>query len=500
MRTILILLDSVRRCDLNMYNEQSDLLTPNLDQLREDSVKFDNHFIGSAPCMPARRDIFTGRYNFLERGWGGIEPFDVTLPNLLKSNGIYTHMITDHTHYVEIGGENYLQQFSSWDIVRGQEYDCWQSTCKEIPLPKQYYGTVSKQYESNRKRFLTEEDYPTPKTFSKACLWLEENYQCEDFFLMVEGFDPHEPFDCPEYYRNKYEEEYQGLPFNWSGYNDVKEPPEAVTHLKNCYKATMTMADHWIGKLIGCLKEKNIYEDTLIIFTSDHGHLLGEHNFIGKNITHAYNELALLPLLIHLPENKYAGESRTCLTQNIDLMPTILDEYQIEIPSQTRGKSLKGILYKSEEKVRDACIYGWFGRALNVTDGQYTYFASPDIKKTIYQYCGIPTTLWRYLGIHEASEIDMGRYLDYTNYPVYKIPYKDNERIYHYISQHELYDMVLDPGQNTPIQDEELEAKMRLLLKQCMDEHGCPKEMYGRFGLENPREGAKLEQETFTEK
>ena len=103
MKAILILMDTLNRHMLKAYNPKAEAITPNIDRLAGKSFVFDNHFIGSAPCMPARRDIQTGRLNFLERGWGPIEPWDCTLPALLKKRGIFSHIVTDHCHYAEVG-------------------------------------------------------------------------------------------------------------------------------------------------------------------------------------------------------------------------------------------------------------------------------------------------------------------------------------------------------------------------------------------------------------
>ena len=108
MRTVLVLMDTLRRDALSCYCPERSARTPNLEAFAQDSVVFDNHWIGSAPCMPARRDIMCGRYNFLERPWGPIEPFDVTLVDSLRAGGVYTCIKTDHCHYERTGGEGYL--------------------------------------------------------------------------------------------------------------------------------------------------------------------------------------------------------------------------------------------------------------------------------------------------------------------------------------------------------------------------------------------------------
>ena len=129
MKAVFVLSDSLNRHFLPSYGNDW-VQAPNIDRLARRSVTFDNHWIGSAPCMPARRDILTGRLNFLEREWSGLEPFDRPFTRLLRNNGIHTHMETDHYHYFHVGGENYHTQFGSWRFHRGQEWDVWASTIR----------------------------------------------------------------------------------------------------------------------------------------------------------------------------------------------------------------------------------------------------------------------------------------------------------------------------------------------------------------------------------
>ena len=120
MKTVFLLFDSVNRLMLEPYGGQL-LETPNFKRLAERSVTFDNHYIGSMPCMPARRDMQSGRHTFLHRSWGPLEPFDNSFPELLKSSGSYSHLISDHYHYFEDGGATYHTRYNSFDFIRGQE-------------------------------------------------------------------------------------------------------------------------------------------------------------------------------------------------------------------------------------------------------------------------------------------------------------------------------------------------------------------------------------------
>ena len=106
MRVIMIMYDSLNRNMLEPYGG-SGVSTPNFKRLAEHTVTFDRCYAGSLPCMPARRELHTGRYNFLHRSWGPIEPFDDSMPEILNKNGIHSHLVTDHYHYFEDGGATY---------------------------------------------------------------------------------------------------------------------------------------------------------------------------------------------------------------------------------------------------------------------------------------------------------------------------------------------------------------------------------------------------------
>src|SRR3546814_12090020 len=101
--------------------------TPNFDRFSRRAVTFDRHFVGSLPCMPARREMHTGRLNFLHRSWGPLEPFDQSFAQLLGAQDVYTHLVSDHYHYWEDGGATYHNRYNTWEFVRGQEWDKWKA-------------------------------------------------------------------------------------------------------------------------------------------------------------------------------------------------------------------------------------------------------------------------------------------------------------------------------------------------------------------------------------
>jgi len=206
---------------------------------------------------------------------------------------------------------------------------------------------------------------------------------------------------------------------------------------------------------------------------------------------HAYNELSHLPMMIHLPDNKRSGDRIKALTQNIDLMPTLLDYYGIDIPISVRGHSLKGLLEGSRDSVRDAVIYGWHGKAVNITDGKHTLFKAPANTENIpcYNYCAIPTTLWQYMGRDNTENIEMGRYLKYTNYPVYRIPAATRANSIggiggiEHVSESLMFDIENDYFQCYPIKDEKLMNEMTAKLIKAMKEADSPDEQFLRLDI-----------------
>ena len=139
MKTIFLLLDSLNRNAIEPYGSKV-IKTPNFNRFAEKSVVFENHYVGSLPCMPARRDLHTGRTHFLHRSWGPLEPFDDSFPEIMKNNNVYSHIITDHHHYFADGGGTYHQRYSSWELIRGQAIDKWK-------------GEVSPDLETLKQKF-----------------------------------------------------------------------------------------------------------------------------------------------------------------------------------------------------------------------------------------------------------------------------------------------------------------------------------------------------------
>lgn len=288
MRVIMLMYDSLNRHMLEPYGCDW-TKTPNFKRLAEKAVTFEQCYAGSLPCMPARRELHTGRYNFLHRSWGPLEPFDDSLPEILRANGVYTHLISDHQHYWEDGGATYHQRYNTWENVRGQEADHWKASVKKTLVPE-HLGRLMEQDVINRGYITREEDQPQTKVFDLGLEFLETNKMEDNWFLHVETFDPHEPFYTMEKYKQLYPHEYHGPHFDWPNYTKVTEPREAVEHCRYEYAALLSMCDANLGKILDFMDENDMWKDTMLIVNTDHGFLLGEHDCWAKSVHPFYNE------------------------------------------------------------------------------------------------------------------------------------------------------------------------------------------------------------------
>ena len=123
---IVILLDSLNRHMLGAYGG-SEFDTPNLDRFAARSLRFDRHFVGSLPCMPARHDILCGALDFLWRPWGSVEIWEEAITYWARRQGVTTMLVSDHPHLFETVVENYHTDFGAWEYVRGHEGDPWKT-------------------------------------------------------------------------------------------------------------------------------------------------------------------------------------------------------------------------------------------------------------------------------------------------------------------------------------------------------------------------------------
>lgn len=491
MRVICILLDSLNRHFLPAYGNDW-VRTPNLDALAARSVAFDQNYIGSAPCMPARRDLWTGDQEFLWRPWGSLEPWDNPLPRLLRQNRILTQLITDHYHLFEPGGENYHTDFEGWELIRGHEGDPWITDPR--PAPPEHRGYLAPQYWRNMSRLQREADYFAPRTLQAAADWLERNHSHERFFLMIDEFDPHEPFHVPPPYDTMYDPDYDGPLYFWPHYGRVEEAGDdqrATHHIRAQYAGKVTMVDRWLGRLLERIDGFHLWDDTAIILMADHGHFLGEHGYYGKPCCPAYQTIAHTPLMIHLPGGRRAGERIQALTTTVDLYPTILQWFGLEPVRPVHGRSLVPLLEGRVEKVRDWVLYGWWGQAVNYADGTHTYLRAPQAGDNspldAYSIRWSTAPWWKLPDL--AGRVEYGSFMPQTEMLVGRLRLRPEEmgQVYcrpaQVIREPLLFDIRADEAQEHNLAGTPLEREYQGKLRRALGEMQAPGEQLVRLGL-----------------
>ncbi|MFC1582464.1 sulfatase [Planctomycetota bacterium] len=491
MKAVMVMFDSLNRHMIEPYGCDW-VKTPNLQRLADAAVTFENSYVGSMPCMPARREIHTGRYNFLHRSWGPIEPFDDSMPELLKQKGIRTHLVTDHYHYWEEGGCNYHTRYSSFDISRGQEGDSWKTDLTdEVPKPETLNNRGSDQDWVNRHNMQEEKEFCQAKTFAMGEEFIHTNHGEDNWFLHIETFDPHEPYYSPQKYQDMYPDDYDGPLFDWPSYGKVTESPEAVQHMRNKNAALISMCDTYLGRVLDLFDKYNLWEDTLLIINTDHGFLLGEHDWWAKCVQPFYNEIAHTPLFVWDPRSGKKGETRKSLVQTIDLAPTLLEYFGVDRPVDMEGQPLKATV-ADDTAVREAGLYGVFGGHVNVTDGRYVYMRSADNpdNQPLEEYTLMPTHMRHTFDVDELQDVRLAEPFAFTKgCRTMKIKGRSWRNPYDF--GHMLFDLEKDPAQENPVKNPEIEKRMIRLMVDLMQKNDAPAEQYERLGIES-RSGAGL--------
>ncbi len=428
MNVLVIVADSLRTDYIGTYG--SEVNTPNIDRLAEAGVKFNRAYSENLPTLPTRRSWWTGKFHFHEAGWGPFAEDDYLLAEVLWDQGFNSGLITD-TYHMHKPVYNCGRGFDTTVFIRGQEYDPWVRDASdlapveesEIHRLKHGDGRESdevwkeryEQYLKNRSLYREEEDYPLARVAREATDWLKRkatDHQ-RDFFLWVDMFDPHEPWDPPEPYRSMYKDPgYEGqdivdpVPGSVEGYMTEAE----VENTKNLYAGEVTFVDKYVGEILDTLRELNLHEDTLVLFTSDHGEPFGEHGYIRKARPKNYENLIKIPWIMKTPDGRWAGKEEDAIVQTVDLMPTLLDLIGIESdeltleftePKQsgetenifpqdltskaTRqslgGKSLVPLLDGEIDNIRDYAVGGHYNREWYLRTERWTYLFPLDEDK-----------------------------------------------------------------------------------------------------------------------
>jgi arylsulfatase len=348
--------------------------TPNIDRLVREGVTFTNAFAQSALCTPSRASMMTGRYPHNTGATGnGFDAFrgdEMLVTEILSTAAGYDCGLIGKLHLMSCDGHvekriddgyrlflwshdpfpknlGQANQYIKWLGAKGYKWD----DVYKPPKDKWAYAGVPANL------------HQTTWCFNNAIELIQENKLKSPWLLNVNVFAPHHPFDPSEEYLKRYDPDKMPLPKYKEGELKNKPPNQMVDshgayggllmsypkmsqqehrEVKAAYYAMIEQVDDQVGRLLDMLDKTGHRDNTLIIFTSDHGEMLGNHGIYLKG-SYTYDDLIHVPLIMSWPGHFRGGIRSDALVELVDIMPTLLDAAGVKIPKIIQGKSLYGI-------------------------------------------------------------------------------------------------------------------------------------------------------------
>ena len=403
MKNIILLITDTFRFDNLGDRAKRPVRTPELDAFAaQRATEIEGFYTGSFPTIPHRTDVATGRLGWPHYPW---QPIDLSGRNHiargLARDGYATQLLCDCPH---LFNARFNQGFQAAYQHRGQEGDRHllhlnDDITEVMPAAKtratpSFQGRTLADMHRWINRYASREDETfCAKTAATAVQWLEENHRASPFFIWVDFFDPHEPWDPPEYLVRKYDPDYDGEPMLHCNYGPATDySPEELNNLWAHYAAETELVDRHLGRILQKIDDLALWDDSIVVVTSDHGTSLGEHNRTGKsNICDhderywpIYPEVGHVPFLIaggDIP----GGRRLDMLAQPVDIQPTLaeLAGIDLEPPEPFEGRSFSQALLEGRPDHRDLAVTGTYLRPGNdgrlptkcvtpwVTDGRW---------------------------------------------------------------------------------------------------------------------------------
>ncbi|MBT3274109.1 MAG: sulfatase-like hydrolase/transferase, partial [Spirochaetales bacterium] len=378
MQNILLIMSDQQRTDTLGFTGKTVCETPNIDALAAHGVSFDNAVTPCPLCGPARVSIFTGLYPhqasgvLLEDGLGvrgkdgaGLETDMMINDSSLRETPHLTNLLKDAGYYTGYAGKWHLgndiignwfedyfgednQQYLDW-LAENNLPDAWPLSDMEVRSTRVPHMSIPR----------TKVNDAPPEQMNDAwiadhCIRRIENRPKEKPFFICCGFNgPHPPFKIPEPYFSMYNPDDVPEPLNFLPEKDKPASKENSFYRQlwrdngdswaswrksvAVYWGFCSFIDHQVGRLVECLKQEQAYEDTLVIYCSDHGEMLGQHGLWHK--MQAYEESLRVPMIFSQPTWNYAVRS-SALVSLLDIPSTILSAAGLDIPESYQGIDL----------------------------------------------------------------------------------------------------------------------------------------------------------------
>ncbi len=402
----LIMTDQQRWDTLGCYGNET-IETVNLDYFAANGTVFENGYTCTPSCIPARASLLTGQdpWNVGILGMGGgqgnAQLLENTLPESLAAAGYHTQCVGKmHVHPQRSlqGFHNVMLDESSRVVDPGFESDYvkWFNANRPAECDRQDHGIDWNSWMA-RPWHLPEYLHPTAWTAAESIRFLQRRDPTKPFFLKTSFARPHSPYDAPPYYFDLYDKKEmpEAAIGDWAHVHDVprdaadpnawhgRRKPEEVRRARAAYYGNINFIDHQIGCVRRYLTKIGALQNTLIVFVSDHGDMMGDHHLWRK--TYAYEGSAHIPFLVSLPSSwKQEVQERSaapvCLQ---DVMPTILDACGVEIPDTVDGQSVLGQMRGEKTPWREfvhgehTASYSPDNAMQYLTDGNWKYIWFP---------------------------------------------------------------------------------------------------------------------------
>ena len=376
--------------------------TPNFDRFARESVVFDEFYIEGLPTIPCRRAMHTGRYTLPVKGWSPLDMDDTTIADLCWGKPIDTAMIFDSAPQ-RLPKFGYTRAFDKVYFLHGHEVDHFFYRNDEVIHldPEQFMEPRMKEsmdkaagekmyeplmrelvtYLGQRQYWKSDEDQNVAKIMKQAVRYLEEVDRDKSFFLWVDNFDPHEPWDPPSVYdpdmKCPYDPDYKGVDM----FLPIMGPASVYTeeelhHIRMLYAEKVSVCDKWLGYFMENVKRLGFDNNTLCILLSDHGEPMGHgehgHGIMRKCRPWPYEELVHGICMMRgpgLPVKKRVS----AFTQSCDIAPTVCSWLGLGVHESHQGKDLLPLAMGEVDKVRDFAIAGYYRFSWSIITEEWSY-------------------------------------------------------------------------------------------------------------------------------
>ncbi len=383
--------------------------TPNFDRFARESMVFDNCYIEGVPTVPCRRAMHTGRYTLPFKGWSPLDMEDTTIADLCWGSNIDTALIFDCPMY-RLTKFGYTRGFDKVWFTHGHEADhmfysqddlihCNKDDYHTEASKKAYaaqYGekvlnvvmAETEDYLKHRQYWKSDEDQNVAHVMKNSVKYLEARDPNKPFFLFIDNFDPHEPWDSPSVYdpemKCPYNPDYKGKDVFLPIAGEVKGlyTEEELHHVRMLYAEKVSMCDKGLGYFMDNCKRLGLEKDTMFMVVNDHGEPMGNgehgHGIMRKCRPWPYEELVHGIMMIKAPGVK-PGRTKA-FAQSCDVAPTVCDWLGLGVRDFHQGKSLMPIAFRQVEKVRDFAIAGYhkFSWSIITDDWSFIHWVKKD--------------------------------------------------------------------------------------------------------------------------